>query len=66
MLTDLEQRAVVQHIKNLAVVEKKLSTLSASLTAEIDMIAELLNIEREFAPDPSELDRQVNHRLISK
>ncbi|VFN00960.1 MAG: hypothetical protein BECKG1743D_GA0114223_105153 [Candidatus Kentron sp. G] len=50
MLTDLERRAVVQHIKNLAVIEKNLSTISDSLTSEISMIAELLNIEREAIP----------------
>ncbi|VFN02184.1 MAG: hypothetical protein BECKG1743D_GA0114223_105822 [Candidatus Kentron sp. G] len=50
MLTDLERKAVVQHIRNLAGIEKNLSTLSDSLTAEIGIIDELLNIEREAIP----------------
>nr|VFJ62160.1 MAG: hypothetical protein BECKDK2373C_GA0170839_10944 [Candidatus Kentron sp. DK] len=50
MLTDLQKKAVVQHILNLAGIAETRSTLSDNLTQEIDNLAEALDIECEFVP----------------
>jgi len=50
MLTDLERKAVVQHMLNLAGVAENLSTQAESLTEQIDNLAKSLDIECEFVP----------------
>lgn len=50
MLTDLQRKAVVQHILNLAGIAENLSTKAESLTEQIDDLAKALDIECEFVP----------------
>nr|VFK39451.1 MAG: hypothetical protein BECKTC1821D_GA0114238_100663 [Candidatus Kentron sp. TC]VFK41812.1 MAG: hypothetical protein BECKTC1821E_GA0114239_101448 [Candidatus Kentron sp. TC] len=50
MLTDLQRKAVVQHILNLAGIAEDLSTRSEKLTEQIDDLAQALNIQTEFVP----------------
>nr|VFJ69078.1 MAG: hypothetical protein BECKFW1821C_GA0114237_101748 [Candidatus Kentron sp. FW] len=50
MLTDLERKAVVQHILNLAGVAEQLSNQASILTEQIDNLAQMLGIEAEFVP----------------
>lgn len=50
MLTDLERKAIVQHMLNLAGVAENLSTAAALLTREIDDLAKRFDIECEFIP----------------
>nr|VFJ43126.1 MAG: hypothetical protein BECKDK2373C_GA0170839_100419 [Candidatus Kentron sp. DK] len=50
MLTDLQRKAVVQHILNLAGIAENLSSQAETLTEQIDDLAKALDIECEFVP----------------
>nr|VFK51611.1 MAG: hypothetical protein BECKTUN1418E_GA0071001_100618 [Candidatus Kentron sp. TUN]VFK54025.1 MAG: hypothetical protein BECKTUN1418F_GA0071002_10367 [Candidatus Kentron sp. TUN] len=50
MLTDLERKAVIQHILNLAGIAESLSAQAESLTEQIDDPAKALEIESELIP----------------